>query len=103
MIVRRPIALHALVEQATWIFEHSPAQAEAFFAAVDATLKHLEQHPTTGKPFIIRGKRFKGLRYMRVGKFRNHLVFYFPHPDGIEWVHLLHGARDLSRVIRADV
>jgi toxin ParE1/3/4 len=37
-----------------------------------------------------------GRRKRRIKGFRNHLILYFPLPDGIDVIRVVHAARDLE-------
>ncbi len=37
-----------------------------------------------------------------ISRYRNHLVFYRPIEGGIEILRVLHGARDITRILRGD-
>jgi toxin ParE1/3/4 len=39
------------------------------------------------------------LRRWPVQGFENWLIFYFPRRDGVEIVHIMHGARDIERLL----
>ena len=46
--------------------------------------------------------RLEGLRVWRIQGLEKHLIFYRTVPDGIEIVRVLHGARDLDRLLEAE-
>ena len=46
--------------------------------------------------------RLEGLRVWRIQGFEKHLIFYRPVADGIEIVRVLHGARDLDRLLESE-
>ena len=46
--------------------------------------------------------RLTGLRVWRIQGFPNHLIFYRPVDDGIEVIRVLHGARDIDRVLESE-
>lgn len=102
MIFRRPQAIAAIIEQAAYIGEESPAAAERFLDAVESTLKHLERMPYLGSPYLSSNPRLANLRVMRVESFANHLLFYQAQANAIELVHLLHGARDINQVLQEE-
>ena len=46
--------------------------------------------------------RLEGLRVWRIQGFEKHLIFYRPVDDGIEIVRVLHGARDIDRLLESE-
>jgi hypothetical protein len=40
--------------------------------------------------------RLRDIRFLTVPGFENYLAFYRPIPEGIEELHVYHGARDLE-------
>jgi toxin ParE1/3/4 len=103
MILRRPRLLEALIENATFIGQDSPAAAERFLEAAEATFQQLEETPELGRLYETDNPRLAGVRVIRVRGFRNHLIFYRPCVEGVELLHLLHGARDLPAVLETDL
>jgi toxin ParE1/3/4 len=75
-----------------------PEVAERFCAAVESALHTLESAPAIGRP-----RRFRqpGLRSWQVPGFRRWLLFYRPldQDRGVELVRVVHGARDLRRIL----
>ena len=100
MIVKRPRALAAVAEEALWIARENPPAALRFLQAVELTLKTLEFMPRAGRAYVRPDERLQGLRVQPVRHFLNYLVFYRPLPEGIEFVWLVHGARDIARAMR---
>lgn len=43
-----------------------------------------------------------GLRSWSIRAFENYLIFYFQTEAGIDVVRVLHGARDLERIFKAE-
>ncbi len=70
-----------------------------FLDAVDQTIQRLVAMPGTGALFDTKKPDLSGLRCSTVSGFRNHLIFYRPTREGIEIIRVLHGARDVERVI----
>lgn len=42
----------------------------------------------------------RGLRSIPVRRYRNYLIFFIPHPDHIEVVRVVHGARKTSKILK---
>lgn len=66
-----------------------------------SAFEFVAEHPTAGwRPAGLRSGG-KALRCWRVPGFPSYLVFYAKHADGVDIVRVLHGARDLPRVLAA--
>jgi len=70
--------------------------ADRFLDAAYATLENLSRMPGMGRPRRFSRETLSELRSFRVKGFDNYLVFYQPISDGIEVLHILHGARDID-------
>jgi toxin ParE1/3/4 len=70
-----------------------------FYDAVDNSCRLLAPMPRLGKQRIAIDPSLAGLRSWSVKGFRKYLIFYLPLKDGIEVLHVMHGSRDLPRVI----
>ena len=64
--------------------------ADGLIDAIGQTAQLLAQRPLMGRAHP---ELAAGLRSFPVGR---HVVFYLPHPEGVELVRVLHGARDIS-------
>jgi toxin ParE1/3/4 len=99
-IIRRPSADRDLVA----VFRHYAREAgmrvaDRFFAEAEATLDRLARMPGMGTRYEPDEPLYADLRYFPVSRFRKYLVFYFPLPDGIEVLRVLHGARDIAGIL----
>ena len=70
--------------------------ADRFFTAAEQTFELLSQHPRIGR---VRSFSIPGVRSWAVSGFPNYLIFYLPTATEIQILAVLHGARDLPRVI----
>ena len=73
-----------------------------FLAAFDAVCTTLLQHPQSGTIVKVASSRLSDLRYCVVPGFESYLVFHISAPGCIEVIRLLHGARDLARILEDD-
>ncbi len=92
---KRPSAQRDIVECALFIAEDKPLAAERFLGAVEATVQLLAEQPHTGRVQDFGNPQLEGLRCRPVRGFKNFVVFYFPTAEGIDVLHVYHGARDL--------
>ncbi|MDP2431541.1 MAG: type II toxin-antitoxin system RelE/ParE family toxin [Pseudomonadota bacterium] len=84
------MALVDLVEIWGFIADDNEVNADNFLARLESRLDQLAHQPRMGKP---RDELMNGLRSYPFGRY---VVFYLPHPDGVEVVRVLHGARDID-------
>jgi toxin ParE1/3/4 len=99
-IVRRPLANRDLVE----IFRHYAREAglrvaDRFFAEAEATFARLASMPGMGTRYEPDEPLYADLRYIPVSRFRKYLVLYRPVPGGIEVLRVLHGTREIGRIL----
>jgi len=81
--------------------ERSIETADRFLDAVDRTLALIAKSPGIGAPHQTSNPRLAGLRSLPVSKFKRYLLSYQPFDDRIELVRVLHGARDIGRILSA--
>ncbi len=73
-----------------------------FYDAAAATFEKLARMPGMGERRESANPRLDGLRVWRIDGFPNHLIFYRPTDGGIDVVRVLHGARDIDRVLDSE-
>jgi toxin ParE1/3/4 len=92
---RREIKAHGL-----YLEEHGgPDLTDRFLAAVQQSFETLASAPKAG---VLCGFRKPALRRVRrwpVKDFENWLIFYIPRRNGVEIVHIIHGARDIQSLL----
>jgi toxin ParE1/3/4 len=89
---RREIKKHGL-----YLEEHGgPAVSDRFFAALATTFDELTRMPQMAPLCGFGRPALKRVRRWPVKGFENWLIFYQPKRDGIEVVHVIHGARDIE-------
>ena len=103
-IIRRPRARADIQEQAFRIADDNPEAARRFLVEVERTLELLADMPGMGAARPRLSPALRSLRMFSVGGgFDNHLLFYRPIKDGIELVRVLHGARDIEAILKAEL
>ena len=70
-----------------------------FLEAVETALDRIEAMPESGAPFECDDPRLNGIRHISVRGFRNHYLFYFVQPGGIDLVRVLHAKRDVDSIL----
>lgn len=101
-IIRRPAAKRDLIAQADYIAKNDLRTAYRFLDAVEETLALLSKYPQIGKSRKVQSRVFANLRQFPVAGFETYLVFYRPIEGGVEILRVLHGARDLKRILDKD-
>lgn len=89
------------VEEELWaIWKHiaqdNPEAATRVVEAAYETFKTLASTPGLGRLRKFRNPRLKGVRSWLVSGFDNYVVFYRAAAEGIEVLHVYHGARDIE-------
>jgi toxin ParE1/3/4 len=98
-----PSADRDLDDQAEYLArEASLETALRFYDAANTTFEKLARMPGMGERRESPKPRLAGLRVWRIEGFENHLVFYRPIDGGIEIVRVLHGARDIDRLLESE-
>jgi toxin ParE1/3/4 len=103
-VVKREAAKRDLIRQWVWYAENASIEvADRFLTAADRTLTDLATHPGSGRPVFTRRSDLDGMRRVPVGDgFEKFLLFYFPMPEGVELVRVLHGGRDLAQILEIE-
>ena len=73
--------------------------AERFFDQMISSFDDLSQMPRMGVRCGFRKRAIRRLRRWPVKGFENWLIFYQPRRDGVEIVHVMHGARDIESLL----
>ena len=81
-----------------FIAQDNPDAATRVVEAAGETFKALAATPSLGVARKFRNSRLRDVRFFPVSGFENYLVFYRVIPEGIEVLHVFHGARDLERL-----
>ncbi|HEX4651880.1 MAG TPA: type II toxin-antitoxin system RelE/ParE family toxin [Granulicella sp.] len=73
-----------------------------FRAAVERTLTLLAEHPWMGTKVAARHRELSALRAFVLRGFESYMIFYLPSERFITVLRVLHGARDLERLLTPD-
>jgi toxin ParE1/3/4 len=88
-----------VLEIARQIIEHNPSAAERFVELLPPTLASLAAMPGKGSLKAFRHPKLTDVRTWRVPGFPNFLIYYRPMDDGIEVLAIVHGAREVRRML----
>ncbi len=102
-IIKSDLDPQDLEVQAESIRQHSPRAALRFLDAAEALFRQLASMPGIGEPFGTDNPFFQDLRCFPIPKFPSQIVYYKPLRDGIIVIRVLHGARDVNRILGEDV
>src|SRR5579884_2565298 len=83
---------------AIWSFisEDNADAATRVMEAAFETFKRLADNPQLGRLRQFSNSRLKDIRSWHVSGFDNYLIFYRAIPEGIQVLHVYHGARDVD-------
>lgn len=96
----RPRADRDIDHAALFLLATSTADVACrFLGAIQAACDTLRQYPRIGTPVDTFSSRLRGVRVWPVPGFRSTLSFYVDADTTIEIVRVLHGARDLERIL----
>ena len=98
-VIRRPAANRDLIDRFAYIGQDSEGSATRFLSAAEDTFLELAHMPGMGVAVSLRSSRDSNLRRWRIQGFENFLIFYRPIEDGIEVIRVLHGAREIERLL----
>jgi toxin ParE1/3/4 len=99
-IVQRTRARHDILSLIGYIADRNPQAAERVFAAYERSLTNLAASPGIGWLYQTDNPALSGMRAFPIGRFRTYLIFYRHTADTLEVIRVLHGKRDLVRLLR---
>ena len=82
--------------------QSSLAAANRFVNAAHRTIERLARMPGIGNLWEDDDPELANVRVSPISRYRKYLVFYRPTEGGIEVLRILHGARDITRILRRD-
>jgi toxin ParE1/3/4 len=96
----RPLAWREINAQLDYFEEQAGLEtAERFLDQLISSFEDLSQMPKVGVRCGFRKPATRRLRRWPVKGFENWLIFYQPRRDGVEIVHVMHGARDIESLL----
>jgi toxin ParE1/3/4 len=87
-------------EIADFIAQDTLDAGRRFYDAVWHDLQRLAEMPRMGARRRSSQPRLVNLRSWPVSGYRNYLILYLASDDGIEVLRIIHGARDVDRIVR---
>jgi toxin ParE1/3/4 len=100
-VLKREAAKRDLIAQWVWYAENEGVElADRFLSAAEKTLALLATQPEIGASSFVRKPELQGMRRFPVSDgFEKILLFYFPLKNGVDLVRVVHGSRDLERLL----
>lgn len=97
----RPRARDDIIRQFRWylVSQAAPEAAVRFMNAVEESVRQVCRMPHSGAPRKVRSPSLKGLRVWPVQGFEEILIFYVVQGDTVRVIRVLHGKRDVVRVL----
>lgn len=99
VVEKKPQAKLDLIQHFIYIGEDNLDAAERFLVAVEESLDKLAVMPGMGGKREFTKPELAGIRSWVVTSFKNYIIFYKEIEGGIEVLCVLHGARDIDRVL----
>jgi plasmid stabilization system protein ParE len=84
------------------VAENLPDVAVRFREAVRRTVESLRQHPLVGPRYLSNNPQLQNLRSGPVPGFEAIRIYYFLDNDAIRVIRVLHGKRDLKRILERE-
>lgn len=99
-VVQRPAARQDFIIHYAYLAEKAGLEtARRFRQAVGRTYTELARMPEMGVPGKIGEGKHAGVRLWRVRRFREYLIAYRPHQEGVAIERLIHAKQDYQRVL----
>jgi toxin ParE1/3/4 len=100
-ILKREAAQRDFVALWVWYAENADGEtADRFLLAAESTLATLAGQPEAGLRTLFIRPDLQGMRRFPVSDgFEKILLFDFPLQDGVDLVRVVHGSRDLERLL----
>jgi toxin ParE1/3/4 len=98
-IVTHERALRDLEDRSESIRQHNPRAALRFLDATESAFRQLAAFPGLGTRYDPEHPALAEVRFFPITRFKYDLIFYRPLTDGIEVLRVLHGARDIRRIL----
>lgn len=99
----RPAARNDILQQFQYLLEAAtPDVAFRFLDAVDASIEALCGMPNMGAPKTLWNPLLAALRSWAVKDFEDILIFYLVQKDALLVVRILHGRRDIKKILERE-
>jgi toxin ParE1/3/4 len=96
---RHPEVANDIIDAAAYIADDNMPASLRYLDSVEDTLHRLLDRPALGRLRDFDAPELAAVRSISVKGFRNHLIFYEIESGGIYVLAVIHGARDLPKVL----
>jgi toxin ParE1/3/4 len=101
--VIRPAAQEDIIRQFLYYLLAGAGEAATrFLDAVEEPIDAICRMPHIGAPQLLKNPNLAGLRSWGVKGFEEILIFYVIQPDALRVVRILHGRRDLKKILQRE-
>lgn len=102
--VIRPAARDDIIRQFRYYLLAGAVEAATHLLdAVEESIEAMCRMPHSGAPKFLKNPSLAGLRSWAVKGFDDILIFYVVQPDAIRVVRVLHGRRDVKRILEREM
>jgi toxin ParE1/3/4 len=99
-LVLSDTAVVDILEQADWYETQSGGPlAQRWEKAVTSAVLRIAKNPNGGAPCTFRSSELRDLRRTTITEFPKHLIFYRLYEGEVFILRVVHGARDLERLL----
>lgn len=91
-----------LVNLSAYLAEETEDIAHRFLNSCDVTFRFLASNPHVGVQRKFDDPALSDVRMWRVRDFNKYLIFYIPAEAGVKILHIVHSARDYTRLFDPD-
>jgi len=102
LIIKNEVAKQDLIDIALYLGAENPAFAEKFLDVAEEDFQRLAEMPGLGSPRTIGPNDPIHVRMWPVSDFRNYLIFYQSTDEELIIIRVLHGARDIERILEME-
>jgi toxin ParE1/3/4 len=88
-----------IVDIYVYLAIRSPQSADRLLAAIESSIRSLADNPGVGRRWHSPRPALVGMRVTIVSSYRNYLIFFRPTDDSVDVFRVVHGARELPRII----
>ena len=88
-----------IIDIYTYIGQRNSDAAERVVDAIEGSIASLKEFPGIGSVWSANDPRLSGMRVVPVSPYRNYLIFFRPIEDLVEIYRVVHGARNLDRIV----
>ncbi len=96
-ILITPAAENDLINIWLYIARDNQDAADRVYQAAEETFESLLAAPQMGTLYQAKRPRLAGIRFFPVSKFKNYIIYYREHHQGIEIIRVLHSHMDQKK------